>query len=223
MDIATGSKQAEVKVGRSVAQILRNRILGGDLAPGQRLIEADLLGELSVARSALREAFVQLDAEGLIELRHQRGAIVTKLNRQDMADLFAVRERLEGMAAALAAQRIDEPGHREWLLAQRENWMRTEMLQNERTHMEENVPFHDGIIRMSGNQRLIEILRRLHVPAYRQRFLELLKEDRRKDSVEDHLAVIDAILKGDADRAERLMGAHVRRTGELAQMIEGLS
>ena len=222
MDIGSPVKPSTMKVGRSVAERIRARILSGDLAPGQRLVEPDLIAELGVGRSALREAFVQLDAEGLIEIRHQRGATVTRLGREEMADLFAIRERLEGFAAFLAAQRVDEPGHREWLLAQRQNWMRAEMLESEREHMEENVPFHDGIIRMSGNGRLAEILQRLHVPAYRQRFMKLLERERREESVADHLAVIDALLRGDADAAEEAMRLHVRRSGELAQRIEGL-
>jgi DNA-binding GntR family transcriptional regulator len=219
----TRLQRPDVKIGRSVAEALRAKILSGDLAPGQRLIEADLMAELDVGRSAIREAFLQLDADGLVELRHQKGAAVTKLSRQEMSQLFDIRERLEGFAAFLAAQRIDAPGNREWLKAQRENWMRAEMLQNERTHMEENSPFHDGIIAMGGNDRLVEVLHRLQVPAYRQRFLKVLDEDRRQESVEDHVMVIDAILSGDAHKAEELMRLHVRRTGELALKIEGLS
>lgn len=216
-------QKPEVKVGRSVAETLRARILSGDLAPGQRLIESDLIGELDVGRSAVREAFVQLDAEGLVELRHQKGAAVTRLSLREMTELFAVRERLEGFAAFLAAERIEAPGNRQWLLAQRENWMRAEMLHNELKHMDENVPFHDGIIQMSGNGRLVEVLRRMQIPAYRQKFLKLLDEDRRQESVEDHLMVIDAVLAGDAHKAEGLMRLHVHRTGELAQQIEGLT
>lgn len=89
--------------------------------------------------------------------------------------------------------------------------------------MEENTPFHDGIIAMGSNRRLVEVLHRLQVPAYRQRFLKVLNEDRRQESVEDHVMVIDAILAGDAHKAEELMRPHVRRTGELAVKIEGLT
>jgi DNA-binding GntR family transcriptional regulator len=214
--------KAETKVAKTVAEILRGRILEGELAPGQRLIESDIQDELEVSRGAIREAFIQLDAEGLVELRHQRGAAVTKLNRKDMADLFAVRERLEGFSAFLAAENVGEGGNRVWLTAQRENWMRAEMLHNELAHMEENVPFHDGLIQMSGNGKLIEVLHRMQIPAYRQRLLKLLDSDRRQESVEDHLMVIDAILAGDGAKAEEMMRLHVRRSGELALSIEGL-
>jgi DNA-binding GntR family transcriptional regulator len=212
----------DVKVGRSVAEVLRSRILSGDLVPGQRLIEADLLAELDVGRSAIREAFVQLDAEGLVELRHQRGAAVMRLSRRDMAEHFAVRERLEGLAAYLAAERIEMEGHREWLTAQRQLWLRAEMSQNERAHMEENIPFHEGIVRMAGNGRLADALRRMQIPAYRQKFMQLFDETHRRRAVDDHLMMIDAMLAGDPQKAEDCARAHVRRTGELAQQIEGL-
>lgn len=222
MTVEVRSLHADVKVAQSVAEILRARILHGDLAPGQRLIESDLVAELDVSRSALREAFLQLDAEGLVELRHQKGAAVTRINRKEMSDLFAVRERLEGFAAFLCAKNVDAPGNRQWLTTQRENWLRAEMLQNERSHMAENVPFHEGLVQMSGNGRLVAVLRRMQIPAYRQRFLEVLDLERRQESVEEHLMVIDAILAGDADKAEELMRLHVRRSGELAQLIAGL-
>ncbi len=222
MTLAAVPRSGDTKVARGVADVLRARILEGRLVPGQRLVEADLIAELAVGRSAIREAFIQLDSEGLVELRHQRGAAVTRLSRKTMAELFAVRERLEGFAAFLAAQRVDEPGNRAWLLAQRKNWTRAELLQSEHSHMEENMPLHEGVIRMSGNGRLVEILQRLQIPAYRQRFLKLLDHDRRKESVEDHLKVIDAVLGGHAEKADELMRLHVRRTGELALQIEGL-
>jgi DNA-binding GntR family transcriptional regulator len=89
--------------------------------------------------------------------------------------------------------------------------------------MEANTPFHEGIIAMGGNGRLVEMLQRLQIPAYRQRFLRVLDGVRCEESVDDHLAVIDALLAGDAGKAEKHMRRHVRRTGELALRIEGLA
>lgn len=213
------TRTTHARAATTVASLLRARILDGEFVPGQRLIEADLLDELDVGRSTLREALLQLDADGLVELRHQRGAAVTKLSAQDLADLFGVRERLEGYAACLAAQRINLPGNREWLLSQQEHWQRDEMLTNERRHMEDNVPLHEGIIRMGGNERLVAMLQRLQIPAYRQRFGELLTEQHRRDSVSEHQQIIAALLAGEADKAERAMRRHVRHTGKLALKI----
>jgi DNA-binding GntR family transcriptional regulator len=212
----------EARVRQTVVDALRDHILDGRLAPGQRLIEADLMDQFGASRGGLREAFIQLDAEGLVELRHQRGASVMRLDRKSMADLFAVRERLEGLAAYLAAQNAGAPENRRWLRDQRKSWSRAILLHSEHLHMEENEPLHAGVVRMSGNERLARALRPLQVPAYRQQFIRIFNEERREESVEEHLMLIDALLAGDAAKAEKVMRLHVKRTGELAQLIDGL-
>jgi len=215
-DQAASGKKTDVKAATRVAYRLRQWILDGELAPGQRLIEADLLKLLKASRSTLREALLQLDGEGLVELVHQRGAFVTRLTQKELSDLFGVRERLEGYAAYLAAQNVDAPGSREWLNAQRETWLHSDMLNSEHKHMVENIPFHEGIVRMSGNLRLATMLRRLQIPVYRQRYFDFFGPEDREKSAEDHLAIIDAILAADSDKAEVTMREHVRRAGEIA-------
>ena len=212
----TPTSKADTKAAMSVASKLRQWILDGELAPGQRLIEADLRQRLNTSRSTVREALLQLDGEGLVELVHQRGAFVTRLTEKDMADLFGVRERLEGYAAFLAAQKINEPGNREWLEKQREIWGHPEMLESERRHMAENILFHEGLLRMGDNDRLLTIVKRLQIPSYRQRFFDSFDLNKRKQSVEDHLNIINAVLAGDSKKAETNMRAHVRRAGNLA-------
>lgn len=218
----TAARLSDTKAAKHVAEIIRLKILEGLLSPGQRLIESDLMAELGVGRGTLREAFLKLDSEGFVELRHQRGAIVRRLTRRDMAELFQVRERLEGLAAALCAERIDEDDNRARLRAMRELWRGEEVRSNSLRHMEENVDLHHGIILMSGNQRLIRILEPLQIPGYRVQFMQLIDGERRESSSEEHVAIIDALLAGDASRAERLMREHVRRAGKLAQMIPAL-
>ena len=209
-------KSSEIKTGTLVADTLRQWIINGDLAPGQRLIEADLRKSLDASRSTLREVLVQLNGEGLVELVHQRGAFVTRLSEKELLDLFGVRERLEGYAAWLAAQNVDESNHRKWLEKQQKIWNKAEMATNYPRHLQENIPFHDGILRMSGNERLVSMLQRLQIPSLRKRFFDTFEPDHWQKSVEEHLKIIDALLAGDSDRAESAMREHVRRTGRLA-------
>ncbi len=220
--VQSGDRSPDTKAAKHAAEIIRLKILDGLLSPGQRLIEPDLMAELDVGRSTIREAFLKLDAEGFVELRHQRGAIVRRLTRRDMAELFEVRERLEGLAAALCAARVDQGGNRARLRAMRELWMREDLRSNSLKHMEENVDLHASIIAMGGNQRLIRMLEPLQIPGYRIQFLQLLDDERRVGSAAEHIAIIDALLAGDAGRAERLMREHVRRAGKIAQLIPGL-
>lgn len=211
------------KAADIAASEIRRQILEGFLAPGQRLIEAELMNQLPVARSTLREAFLILAADGLIELQHQRGACVRRMTRADLAELFQMRECLEGFAAALAATRSKQHNHRAWLLEARAVWLNNDVLDNELAHMENNVPLHDGIVAMAGNTRLQAALKVFELPGYRLQFLRLLDRAQRAISARQHLDIIDAIVAGKSAQAEKLMRAHVRRAGELAQMIPGLA
>lgn len=210
------------KAAKYAAEIIRLKILDGMLSPGQRLIESDLMSELEVGRSTIREAFLKLEAEGFVELRHQRGAIVRRMTRKDMAELFEVRERLEGLAAALCAANVERAGNRLRLREMRELWKQQSVRRDGVEHMSSNVTLHRGIIQMADNQRLMRILEPLQVPGYRIQFLDLLDQQEREHSAEDHVAILDAILAGDEVKAERLMREHVRRAGKLALLIPGL-
>lgn len=215
-------QHSEVKAGTLVADKLRKWIINGDLAPGQRLIEADLRKSLDASRSTLREVLIQLNGEGLVELVHQRGAFVTRLSEKELSDLFGVRERLEGYAAFLAAQNVDKGDNRRWLKDQRQLWRDADMSNNYPRHLQENVPFHEGIVRMSGNNRLASMLGRMQIPSVRQRFFDAFEPEHWRKSVDEHLAVIDALLAGDGRRAETAMREHVRRTGQLATRMAPL-
>jgi DNA-binding GntR family transcriptional regulator len=210
------------KAAKYAAEIIRLKILDGMLSPGQRLIELDLMSELDVGRSTIREAFLKLEADGFVELRHQRGAIVRRMTRRDMAELFDVRERLEGLAASLCAAKVDHGGNRARLRELREVWKQQSVRRDSIEHMASNVELHRGIILLADNQRLIRILEPLQVPGYRMQFLDMLDQQQREQSAEDHVAILDAILAGDGTKAERLMREHVRHAGKLAQQIPGL-
>lgn len=209
-------RSTEIKTGTLVADTLRQWIVNGELAPGQRLIEADLRKSLDASRSTVREVLIQLNGEGLVELVHQRGAFVTRLSEKELLDLFGVRERLEGYAAWLAAKNVAVGQNRKWLKQQQKTWQQADMSTNYPRHLQENIPFHEGILRMSGNDRLVSMLQRLQIPSIRQRFFDAFEPGHWKKSVEEHLGIIDALLAGDSERAESAMRKHVRRTGKLA-------
>jgi DNA-binding GntR family transcriptional regulator len=90
-----------------LAAALRARILDGELQPGRRLIERELVDAYDVARHTLRAALRQLQAEGLVRVEPNRGARVAALSHADLADLFALRLALEREAAYLALERGD--------------------------------------------------------------------------------------------------------------------
>ena len=88
-----------------LAAALRERILAGDLEPGRRLVERELVEAYEVARHTLRAALRRLEVEGLVRVEPNRGARVASLSGEDLAELFAVRLALEREAAHLALER----------------------------------------------------------------------------------------------------------------------
>ncbi len=91
---------------------LRDAIFAGHLVPGQRLVAGDLTAEVGVSRGTILQAFQRLSADGLLEIVPNRGAIVRRLSRDQVRDLFQIRENLEGLAAQLAAENIGQGNNR---------------------------------------------------------------------------------------------------------------
>ncbi|MCP4928598.1 MAG: GntR family transcriptional regulator, partial [Gammaproteobacteria bacterium] len=89
-----------------LTQKIASGIISGRYAPGQRLIEADLVNEYKVSRNPLREAYSRLASDGLLTIQPYRGAFVSKPSRKEIMDLFIVRESLELLAVQLAARNI---------------------------------------------------------------------------------------------------------------------
>ncbi|MFW7341695.1 GntR family transcriptional regulator [Pollutimonas sp. H1-120] len=193
-----------------VAAILKEQILEGSLAPGQRLISRDLIEELGISRGPLREAFRRLAADRLIELIPNRGAVVRRLSRTEIIHLFQIREALEGQAARLAAQRIDLGDNRARFSAivKQGRYHKDKLVMQ--SFIEHNREFHQAIVKMSDNAELAELIDRYQLAV----FMTLLRqavgtEQIIRDSIEQHEAIAAAILAGDPDQAYAAMRHHL--------------
>src|SRR5690606_33138685 len=185
-----------------VAAVLKEQILEGSLAPGQRLISRDLIEELGVSRGPLREAFRRLAADGVIELIPNRGAVVRRLSRTEIIHLFEIREALEGQAARLAAKRINLGTNRACFEAgvQQGQALKDKLVMP--AFIAHNREFHQAIVKISGNQELAELIDRYQLAV----FMTLLRqtigpEQIIKSSIEQHEAIASAILAGEPDQA----------------------
>lgn len=187
--------------------------------PGHRLVEADLSSELSTSRGAIREALRILSQEGLVDIALHRGAMVRKMSRRDVAEIFEIREALEGLAARLAAQNIDEGDRRARLLKVMEGMEAAASAGDVPDYMNENHNFHRVIVEISGNQNLANSMARLRTPLFRLQFLDGWKSKVMERSNKEHQIIAKAILDGDAKKAARSMQAHVRQSGRAAQNL----
>ena len=195
------------------ADKLRILIVRGDLKPGEALLEVGLSEALGISRTPLREALKQLAAEGLVELRLNRGAVVAPLRHEELAELFEAVSGIERCAAELAAVRmtVQDIARLEALQARIErHHARGEL----RDYIEINQQIHSTIVSFARNSVLKASHETLLARAERARFFALAADGRWDESVREHRQILAALKARDATRAGQLLGQHVRRTGE---------
>lgn len=193
-----------------VADVLRERIVAGELKPGTHLVERTLAESLGVSRVPVRDALNLLKGEGFVTQEPRRGVVVARLSRKDIEELFDVRLALEVLAARLAAERAtpEELAGLKALVEQSSQALRTtdsELLRRS------NQAFHDAITAMAHNDLLANVLEPLE-----GRMHWLLRQN--EDPLplhREHEALYDAIASGDPDKAARISREHVRTSREV--------
>jgi DNA-binding GntR family transcriptional regulator len=140
---------------------LRDAIIEGRLAPGERLVERELCEALGISRPSLREALRGLACEGLVQIVAHRGPAVAVITREQAAEIFAVREALEGMAARLLAARRDPDA----IARMRQSVRTLQRMAAGRLERAELVAteavFYDALLRGCGNPTLALVMRQL--------------------------------------------------------------
>lgn len=192
---------------------IRQAIVEGQYAPGQRLIEQRIAEELQLSRTPVREALHRLVAEGLVQSEPNRGAVVRALSVDDIADIYGLRARLEGYAAELAAQRAtaeEIAAIDEGIAAFADALARpAQDLDVVRETHEANRRIHDAILAAAKHDRLSQSLgRTIDVPLVFQAFREFDRAETERSHL-FHTVIRDAIVAGDGVRAGNLMSEHV--------------
>lgn len=145
------------RVVDAVRETLREAILEGRLAPGQKLSVPELARQMGVSRSPVREAILQLVAEGLAVERTRRGVVVAKLSVRDLSEIYEIREVLETLAVRLAARRV-RPEQLRAMWAVLEQQRQAIETHNPQLYSQTNHQLHTLISQSSGNPRLHRIL-----------------------------------------------------------------
>ncbi|SFC29502.1 GntR family transcriptional regulator [Tropicimonas isoalkanivorans] len=192
------------------ADLIRDAILSGEIAAGDRLSVPELSRRLGISRTPAREALLVLERDGIVESRPRLGVVVVTGDEHDIRALFQLREALDGMAARLAATQLSEDGRARLrpLLQRHEAAIDA---QDVEAHIACDLEFH-GILRdgndngylasaLLGLERRLTVLMRTFSHAPRAMGPGVLR---------DHRAIMDAVLTMDADAAEAAARRHVR-------------
>jgi DNA-binding GntR family transcriptional regulator len=193
---------------------MRNHIIEGRFAPGQRLVEADLTEQFKISRGPLREAVRRLAAEGLVDITHNRGARVKRLDHGEVISLYEVREVMEGLAARLAAERASASERKE-IQASFDEMAQMLSGNNVRGYIALNSSFHALILKAARNETLQAAITRLQTPVLRLQFESMMTDEVVRESFEEHRGIVAALVSKNPDEAERLMRHHILRSKEL--------
>lgn len=199
-------------VGPQLVQILRAQIIENVLAPGERVSEAEIGAKFGVSRQPVREAFIKLSEEGLVEIRPQRGTFVRKISLRAVEDARFIREAIEGDMVRILAARPDPAllaDLRRQVEAQQQLSQRS-TTQSERTEfLHQDDLFHRTIAEAAGRRHLWQILDGVKSQMDRVRYLTTQSLDIRR-LVAQHSAVVEGIASGDPAAAEDAMRRHLR-------------
>ncbi len=201
--------QGNLSLSRQAYEQLRDQILTLQRAPGELLDESELMSELTLGRTPIREALQRLSCEGLVIIRPRRGTYVANLTLTDMQQIFELRQELEGYAAALAADRATEAD----LLALDRALTPLDLMPEGADNsecIEVDRAFHRAVAKSTHNKFLENYLGRMYNLNLRLWYFALPKLGPVRDAVEQHRAVLNAIHCRDSHIAESAMRKHVR-------------
>ncbi len=190
---------------------LRELIVRGELKAGERIAESAVCEAFGISRTPLREALKLLMAEGLVELRPNRGATITPLRAPEMAALFETMSGIERFAAELAATRLSKTEIRR-LHSLQQRMERCFEAGDRDGYFRINQDIHRLIVTGAKNEVLASTHAWLLARAERARYLALHTRTRWAESVAEHRAILAALEQGNAPLAGSLLGDHVAHT-----------
>jgi DNA-binding GntR family transcriptional regulator len=202
--------QRPVPLRQSVYDALIDLIVGGELPPGQHMVEIDLANQLGVSRQPIREALHRMEAEGWVDLRPSQGAFVHVPTDSEVDELLDVRALLEAETARLAAARPASSAQLARLSEICRDGEAAAKADDFGAAVAANNAFHAEVAAAGGNAVLAELAdivgRRV------QWYYRMVAPERGHGSWTEHAEMIEAIESGDAERAQALARNHTERT-----------
>jgi len=203
-----GGPQAGEPARTHALAALRQAILSGDVAPGQRLVEEELAGMLGVTRASLRAALIDLAAEGLVERVPNRGARVRVVSLQEAVAITECRMALEALCAVKAAQNVTDEEAAQ-LRELGKNLTRAVADGSPLRYSELNRELHRRVGVISRQAVAVNLLERLHAQIVRHQFQLALRPGRPEKSLSEHLAILNAIADRRPEEADQATRRHL--------------
>ncbi|GAA1281500.1 GntR family transcriptional regulator [Pseudonocardia aurantiaca] len=216
MTAGGGTATSDVTV---VVTAVRDGIMQGRFAPGQRLPEADLVSLYDASRGAVRAALAQLENEGIVERERNRGARVRPISLEEAVEITEARAVVEGLCAAKAAVRATD-ADRKRLRELGAELTETVANADVPAYSRVNQLVHRTVRDISGHETAGRLLDRLRTQSVRYHYTIALLPGRPAVGLQEHLHVIETVCAGDPDIAEQTMRAHLLSVVEALEQLD---
>ena len=199
-----------ISIEEKIYRALEEDILHGRLSGGTQLREMALAARFESSRTPVRSALHRLAEDGLVVLNANRGATVIGITDNDIDDIYAMRIRLEGLASRLAAERMtpEKKAELSSIVHLSEIFSKSG---DDSSGSELDSKFHKMIYEASGSRYLCKTLSELHRNIKACRASALCDRERARLCITEHKQILDAIIAGNGDEAERLTAFHINQ------------
>lgn len=208
-----GERSIERKVLRyEIKKILTDAILNREILPGERIIETRIARELNVSQAPVREAIRELEQMGLVETEPYRGASVKKINNREIVDSYKLRSFLEGYAAEIIAEKINDETIEQFSALLNE--MKKSAQENNRSRfIEMDIAFHELLIKSTDSNilhRVWSLVNMAHLP-----YLTFVKSTMGFDDlVQRHEIILSALVNRDPKGSREAVQNHIEELGQ---------
>ena len=191
-----------------VCEHIREAIINGTFAPGERLMEIQMADEMGVSRTPVREAIRKLEMEGFVVMIPRRGTYVSNMSIKDTNDVYEIRISLDTLAAGLAAERISDEELEELqrLLVK----VGAAIEKNDMAKVvEADIEFHDVLYKASRNERLRNIINNLREQITVIRGVSMRYPGRLKDTQDEHRRLVECISARNVEKSQEMARIHL--------------
>jgi DNA-binding GntR family transcriptional regulator len=212
--MTTPRPAAKSSSARIVGEIMRG-LYDGTYVPGQRLSEPELMQWFGVSRSTARESIHRMEAEGIVDVFPFKGAVIRRMSPEEALDATLVMQICVGLAARLAAERMEQPGNRMKLQSAWTALLKFEGAGESYEFVRARDHFYRVMTEVSRNRELQRIFPTVQVHLVRRNYPLTTRE-----RFDDYRRIVTAILKGNGAAAEKAARDHV---GKIAALVRGQS
>jgi len=212
-------KRPNNSISNEVSNLLKENIINLKLKPGETISEQEIAEQLEISRTPVREAFVRLVLDDLLEVFPQKGTRVSLIDLKEVEDARFIREHLERAALKVVCEKIEDKdivGLQE-IINQQIKSVQSESFEE---FFKLDELFHKTILELSDNEKVWQVIQRIDAHLKRIRVLSLVYHEKAQSIISDHNDILTALAKRDEQTADQILTRHMNLLSNEAEVLK---